>query len=196
MPENENIGVGASARDIGAELYKKWLGGDEAAFDKIMEIYHDGLIFFVYGMLKNFADAEDIAADAFAELIIHKNRYSFGCSLKTYLFSVARNKAIDRMRKRKHLADADISESEESISDGKMLEEKLISDERAKVVREALEIINKDYAQILRLTYFYGFSGDEICIIMKKSKRQTANLLYRGKEAMKKLLVERGIESI
>ena len=31
---------------------------------------------------------------------------------------------------------------------------------------------------------------------MKKNKRQTANLLYRGKEALKKVLIERGIESI
>lgn len=185
-----------SGKDIGAELYEKWLGGDETAFDKIMDIYHDALIFFVYGTVKNFADAEDVAADAFAELIVHKNRYSFGCSLKTYLFSVARNKAIDRLRKRKRFADSDISENEESISDGKLLEEKLISDERAKVVREALETINSEYAQILRLTYFYGFSGDEICIIMKKNKRQTANLLYRGKEALKKVLAERGIESV
>lgn len=187
MPENEYIG---------AELYEKWLDGEETAFDKIIDIYHDGLIFFVYGTLKNFADAEDVAADVFAELIVHKNRYSFGCSLKTYLFSVARNKAIDRLRKRKRFADSDISENEESVSDGKLLEEKLISDERAKVVREALETINKEYAQILRLTYFYGFSGDEICIIMKKNKKQTANLLYRGKEALKKVLAERGIETI
>ena len=196
MPENEYIGAGTSGTDIGAELYEKWLGGDETAFDKIMEIYHDGLIFFVYGTLKNFADAEDIAADTFAELIVHKNRSSFGCSLKTYLFSVARNKAIDRLRKRKRISDSDISENEESITDGKLLEEKLISDERSKIVREALETINKEYAQILRLTYFYGFSGDEICIIMKKNKRQTANLLYRGKEALKKVLIERGIETI
>ena len=196
MPKNENIGAGMSEKDIGAELYEKWLGGEETAFDKIIDIYHDGLIFFVYGTLKNFADAEDIAADTFAELIVHKNRYSFGCSLKTYLFSVARNKAIDRLRKRKRISDSDISENEESITDGKLLEEKLISDERSKIVREALETINKEYAQILRLTYFYGFSGDEICIIMKKNKKQTANLLYRGKEALKKVLAERGIESI
>ena len=74
MPENENIGAGMSGKDIGAELYEKWLGGDETAFDKIMDIYHDALIFFVYGTVKNFADAEDIAADAFAELIVHKKQ--------------------------------------------------------------------------------------------------------------------------
>lgn len=38
MPENEYIGAGTSGKDIGAELYEKWLGGDETAFDKIMDI--------------------------------------------------------------------------------------------------------------------------------------------------------------
>lgn len=28
MPENENIGAGMSGKDIGAELYEKWLGGE------------------------------------------------------------------------------------------------------------------------------------------------------------------------
>lgn len=196
MSEDKNIGAGTSEKDIGAELYKKWLCGDGAAFDKIIEIYHDALIFFAYGIVKNFADAEDIASDVFADVIVHPKRYFFGCSLKTYLFSMAKNKAVDRIRRRRRFSDKDISESEESISDGKLLEDRLIADEKAKAVRDALKEINPEYATALKLTYFYGFSGDEICIIMNKNKKQMTNLLYRGKEALKKVLEGKGVESV
>lgn len=196
MPEDENMNAGAASRDAGADLYRKWLCGDGKAFDKIIEIYHDALIFFAYGTVKNFADAEDIAADVFADVIVHPRRYSFGCSLKTYLFSVARNKAVDRIRRRKHFSDEDISESAENVSDEKLIEDRIIADEKAKAVRDALKEINPDYAMALRLTYCHEFSGDEICIIMNKNKKQTANLIYRGKEALRKILVERGIESL
>ncbi len=196
MPEDKNINADATSRDVGADLYRKWLGGDGTAFDKIIEIYHDALIFFAYGIVKNFADAEDIAADVFADVIVHPKRYFFGCSLKTYLFSMARNKAVDRIRRRGRFSAADINESEESISDGKLLEDKLIADEKAKAVRDALKEINPEYATALKLTYFYGFSGDEICIIMNKNKKQMTNLLYRGKEALKKALEGKGVESV
>lgn len=196
MPEDENINTGAISCDAGADLYRRWLGGDGTAFDKIIEVYHDALIFFVYGTVKNFADAEDIAADVFADLIVHPKRYSFGCSFKTYLFSVARNKAVDRIRHRRRFSDEDINESAESISDGKLLEDKLIADEKAKAVRDALKEINPEYASVLRLTYFYGFSGDEVCFIMNKNKKQMANLLYRGKESLRKALEGKGVESI
>ena len=46
MPEDENINTGAISCDAGADLYRRWLGGDGTAFDKIIEIYHDALIFF------------------------------------------------------------------------------------------------------------------------------------------------------
>lgn len=45
MPEDENINTGAISCDAGADLYRRWLGGDGTAFDKIIEIYHDALIF-------------------------------------------------------------------------------------------------------------------------------------------------------
>ena len=133
--------------------------------------------------MKNFADAEDIAADVFADLIVHPKRYSFGCS-------------VDRIRHRRRFSDEDINESAESISDGKLLEDKLIADEKAKAVRDALKEINPEYASVLRLTYFYGFSGDEVCFIMNKNKKQMANLLYRGKESLRKALEGKGVESV
>lgn len=109
---------------------------------------------------------------------------------------MARNKAVDRIRHRRRFSDEDINESAESISDGKLLEDKLIADEKAKAVRDALKEINPEYASVLRLTYFYGFSGDEVCFIMNKNKKQMANLLYRGKESLRKALEGKGVESV
>ena len=40
MPENENIGAGMSGKDIGAELYEKWLGGDEIYIYRWHEMYN------------------------------------------------------------------------------------------------------------------------------------------------------------
>lgn len=180
--------------DEGTSYFRKYLDGDNSAFDGIIGLYHDSMIYFIYGILHNTADAEDVAADVFADLIVNKNRYSFKCSLKTYLFSVARNKAIDRLRRRKHIYDGDFEETTESVADAENLEEKIIGDELSRTVQSALGEINEDYAEVLRLTYIYGFSGDEICAVTGKNKRQIANLLYRGKESLRKILESKGVD--
>ena len=83
----------------GEECYRRFLDGDKSGFDELMDIYHDSLIRFVQRYVKSEADAEDIAADTFLELLIHPKRYSFKSSMKTYIFSVAHNKSVNFLRK-------------------------------------------------------------------------------------------------
>ena len=188
MNRSENAGY-----DKGAELYKRYLNGDKAAFDEIIESYHDQLIHFIFGIVHNVADAEDIAADVFCELIVHRHRYSFKSTLKTYIFSIAKNKSYDKVRKSARIYDKEIDEGDESLADEISLEERVLADENARIVHEALGEINPDYAQVVSLTYLYGFSSDEICSVTGKSKRQIANLLYRGKEALRTILEKKGV---
>lgn len=181
--------------DDGAELYRSFLSGDGAAFDRIIEIYHDSLIHYIYGLIHNIADAEDIAEDVFCELLVHKGRFTFKSSLKTYLFSIAKNKSVDLVRKSRHLSDKEFEEGTAEIADVHSIEESVVTGEEAKLVRDVLGEINPDYAEILRLTYFYDFSYDEICKITGKTKRQIANLLYRGKASMREALEKRGVNA-
>lgn len=179
--------------DYGAELYRRYLNGDKDAFEQIMENYHDQLIHFIFGIVHNLADAEDIAADVFCDLIVHKHRFSFKSTLKTYIFSIAKNKSYDKVRKNARSNDKEIEDDDGVSADEKSLEERVLSNETVRVVHEALGEIKDEYAQVVSLTYLYGFSGDEICKVMKKSKRQVANLLYRGKEALKTILEKKGV---
>lgn len=39
--------------DNGAESYRRFLDGDRGAFDDLVNEYHDNLIFFIYGSVKN-----------------------------------------------------------------------------------------------------------------------------------------------
>ena len=96
--------------DNGEMYYRRFLDGDKEAFGKIIDIYRESLIFFINRTVNNLDTAEDIAADSFAELIIHKNRFNFKSSLKTYLFTIARNKAISHIRHFAKFKSVDIDE--------------------------------------------------------------------------------------
>ncbi len=62
-----------------------------------------GLVFFINGFVHDPHTAEDIAIDAFSDLVVHRHRYNFRVSLKTYLYMVGRSRALDYLRRRKVL---------------------------------------------------------------------------------------------
>ena len=89
--------------DKGAESYRRFLDGDDDALGEIVDLYREGLILFIYKYVANLADAEDLAEDVFVELIVNPQRYGFRSSLKTYIFTLGRNKAVDFVRKQSRI---------------------------------------------------------------------------------------------
>lgn len=78
--------------DSGENTYRRFLGGDGEAMKELIRLYRPGLTFFVYGLLKDSAETEEIVEDCFVELVLHPKKYNFASSLKTYLFALARYK--------------------------------------------------------------------------------------------------------
>ena len=74
--------------DAAANSYRRFLDGDESAFEEIMQELFCGLVFFINGFVHDPHAAEDIAIDAFSDLVVHRHRYNFRVSLKTYLYMV------------------------------------------------------------------------------------------------------------
>lgn len=181
--------------DNGADCYRRFLDGDESGFDEILELYHDNLIYFINRYVKNFTAAEDLAADTFMELLIHKKRYSFKSSFKTYLFSIARHKAVDYIRREKRFSPVPADELPEDRTDIDEVEKTVISDETKKKIKEISLTLSEDYAAYIHLSVFEGLEKDDIAKIMKKSKKQIANLSYRAKNAMREALRKEGFPS-
>lgn len=104
--------------DTGAGSYRRFLDGEESAFEDIMrELFH-GLVFFINGFVHDVHAAEDIAIDTFSDLVVHRHRYNFKVSLKTYLYMVGRSRALDHLRHRKAIAFTALDEAEELAEEG------------------------------------------------------------------------------
>ena len=67
-----------------------------------------------------------------------------------------------------------------------------LRDERKKILHNALANLSPEYRQVLWLIYFEDFSNDEAAQVMKKSKRQIENLVYRAKKSLKLTLEKEG----
>ncbi len=174
--------------DNGASSYRRFLDGDESAFDDIMEELFRSLVFFINRYVHDVHAAEDIAIDAFSDLIVHKHRYNFKVKLKTYLFMVGRSRALDYVKHRKVVDVVELSEAQELPNDEKTLEEIVLTDEKKRVVNAAVAKLPEDMRVVIHLIYFEEMTYDEAAKVMKKNRKQVDNLLYRAKKELRAIL--------
>ncbi len=178
--------------DNGASSYRRYLNGDEKAFDEIMETYFDSLIFFIDRYVHDTAAAEDIAIDTFTYLIVHRHRYDFRVTLKTYLFMIGRSRALNYLKHRAKFQTSDISVSENEISDRISLEDSVIKSEQSRALNRAIESLTDDMRIAVHLVYFENLSYEETAKVMKKNRKQVDNLLYRAKNTLRAILEKEG----
>ena len=178
--------------DNGASSYRRFLSGDESAFDLIMEELFYPLVFFIDRYVQDVHTAEDIAMDVFSELIVHKHRYNFKVSLKTYLYMVGRSRALDHIKHRKCVEFVELSETDETADDRLALEEMVLADERKRMIHNAISQLPEDMRVAVHLIYFENMTYDEAAKVMKKNRKQVDNLLYRAKKALRITLEKDG----
>lgn len=178
--------------DNGAGSYRRFLDGDESAFDDIMkELFHP-LVFFIDRYVHDVHAAEDIAIDTFADLVVHRHRYNFKVTLKTYVFMLGRSRALNYIKHRGLVAFSPLSETED-MSDGEpTLEELVLADERRRAVNAAVSQLSEDMRAVVHLVYFESMTYDEAAKVLKKKRKQVDNLLYRAKGELRIILGEDG----
>ena len=178
--------------DNGASSYRRFLNGDESAFDDIMKELFDNLVFFINRYVHDIHAAEDIAIDAFSDLIVNKHRYNFKVTLKTYLFMLGRSRALNYIKHRKVINFVELTEADNISAEQKTLEEIILEDERKRIVNNALNSLPDDMRVVVHLIYFEDLTYDEAAKVMKKNRKQVDNLLYRAKKELRIILGKDG----
>ena len=173
------------------QLYIRFLKDrDEEALRTLFLKHKESLTFFLYGIVRDVEDAEELMMDTFAVLASRTAHYSIrkDAEFKTWLYAIARNQARAFLRRRREIP-SEIWEDAEPMADmgsfGDSPEKAMLADERNSQLWKALQSLNPDYSQVLYLAYFENMTPSEIGRIMKKSEKQIYNLSARAKTALK-----------
>ncbi|MBR5949553.1 MAG: RNA polymerase sigma factor [Clostridia bacterium] len=172
----------------GENSYRRYLEGDEDAFTEVLELYYNNLTLFINGYLGDIHASADVAIDTMLELIVHKKRYSFKSSLKTYLFAIARHKALNHLKKHRRILP--VSPDELELSDMNSLEAEVIESERKRSLHRAIAELDSDMQTAVHLVYIEGMSYKQAASVMKKSAKQLDNLITSAKRRLKAELSE------
>lgn len=186
--ENKN-----NINELDKERYERFINGDVKGFEELVLEYKNVLIYFLNRYVQDLNIAEDIAQDAFVDVYVYKERYNGKTSFKTYLFTIGRNKAIDYIRKNKHMQyTVDIEEQTEISSEENELIDYVIQNENKGLIAHALESMKEEYARVLILIDFEDFSYKEAANILGKTTSQVKVLVHRARKSLRKILEEEG----
>ena len=159
----------APARDVPREA--------DLAFEELYRSSRDDLHAYVAGMLRDRSAAEDVTAAAFERAFRKRARFDpRRGSRRAWLFGIARNAALDELRRRGRRAELTADPADEATSVAHTAEE---SDRRA-VVRAALARLHGRERELVSLKFFAGLSNREIATVLGISETNAATRLHRA----------------
>ena len=167
------------------ELLEKIIKKDEKALLHVYKKYQPSIFNFVKSQINNYQTAEELTQDIFIDFIEALRNFRFQSSLKTFLFSIARHKIVDQIRKRKiknilfSKLPSYILESLKVV----FIDEEIDKKELREKIIKILGFLPNDYRVILRLKYIEGIKVSEIAEKLKMNFKATESLLFRARKS-------------
>lgn len=164
-------------------LYNEFILGNNDAFEQIMNKYRENLIYFIQRIVKSFDVAEDIAQDVFVYVLINKKEYDFKYTLKTYLYTIGRSRAINYLKKEKRCVSLNLEKQ-----GNYEIDEIMFLNERKRNLKESINKLLPQHQLVIYLADIEELPYKEICKIMNKSMVQIKMLIYRARKNLKIIL--------
>lgn len=165
---NSGADVADEASAIDLALIQRIRLEDQGALDELYRRYSSPVYSLVWKILQNSEEAEDVALDVFWQVWRQAERYdpSRGAP-PAWIFTLARSRAIDRLRARHRKEDRTLSIDDPDVHldplDEEATPEKLASFRQARdAVRKAMETLSPVQREAVELAFFQGLTHVEI----------------------------------
>lgn len=176
------------------DLYNEFLNGNNEAFNELILKYQHNLLYFIMRYIKSKEAAEDILQDVIVYVLEKKENYNFKYSFKTYLYMIAKSRAINYIKKQNRCIN--YNEYENLYEDIEDVEDQIFTSERQIKIRNAINKMKLDYQTVIYLTQIEDMSYKEVARIMDKDIGQVKALVHNSKKKLKELLKKEGVVEV
>ncbi len=169
---------------------------EDGAFDAIMARYKRPILNFVFRMIGDATEAQDVAQDVFVRAYRHilNRQVTRRRAFSTWLFQIARHAACDYLRRRKRRPayplplDAETDNPKTVPSDGHTAVEEVIAREIEEQISAAVALLPAGQRTAIILSEYESLSYADIAAIMKCSEKSVETRLYRARQFLRKRL--------
>ena len=177
-------------------ILKKAIEGDINAFQELFSEFQDALKSYLFRLMANRNDAEDITHDAFIKAYDKLSTFRCDSSLKTWVFQIATNLAINALHKRKRWMPDVAAQAKELVMKTSVLSRQILQAKESPSgtydIKEHIDTcfscIGKnlpvDQQVAIILKDIYQFSVKEIMTILGQTEGQVKYLLQSSRKTM------------
>ena len=170
------------------------LKGNQDAFEEIVTLFQHRLYHVCYRMLSNRQEAEDIAQEAFVRAYINIHTFDQKRKFSTWLFRIATNLCIDRIRKKKpdYYLDSNVPGTEgltmysQIAAAGELPEEEIERMETHDRIQYEIGQLSDKYRSVIILRYIEELPLQEISDILELPLGTVKTRVHRGRAALRK----------
>ena len=173
-------------------LCQRFLSGDDSGLQRLMERYGNSLTLYIDGYLRDIHEAEDLMIEAFAYFVAKRPRLRDN-GFRAYLYKSARHLALRCLQKKRRKQLFSFDDLEQEPESDVLLETLVQTDERNRILWRCMDELAPAYREALYLVYFEGMRHAEAAAVMRKTEKQIADLVYRGRASLRKTLEREGI---
>ncbi len=170
-------------------LAKQLLAGNKNAFRKLFNTYQNDLYKFSLSMVYSKSYAEEIIQDVFLNLWLKRETINPELSLKSFLFTMTRNKTISFLKKaanNKKLREEIFYKSQKSVNP---TERHMREEELKTIKKEALDLLPPRRRLIFEMSRDDGKSYDEIAGELGISPNTVRNQMSMALETLREFLL-------
>jgi RNA polymerase sigma factor (sigma-70 family) len=192
---NMTASVTASSRvDQEYQMVQSAIQGSRRAYEQLVNRYKMVVYYHLIKMSFSHEDAEDLTQETFLKAFDKLESYEPHFAFSTWLFRIAINNGIDRIRRKRVLyTNFDPQESSSSLHEKlgqshDTPEEQMISDQRRELVRSVIRKLDVKYQLMIELRFYEEKSYDDIANELGLPLGTVKAQIHRAKELLHGML--------
>ena len=177
------------------ELMLAFAEGDEEAFDELVGRHQVALVNFFHKMLWNHHAAEDLAQEVLVKLYTCRERYEPRAKFTTFLYRIARNCAVDFLRKTRRergVLSLDAHSDDAIAHEQAGPAETADRNEQTAAVRAAIEALPEDHRLVLVLSEVQGLKYAQISEVLGVPVGTVKSRMHNAIKKLRDRLVRQG----
>ena len=184
------------------ELIANAIKGREDGFEELVRRYQKQITGYVYRIVGDYDSSLDVTQEVFIKVYNSLHRYSSDYKFSTWLYRIAHNAAIDHLR-RNSINPQSLETENEDGTYQLQIESPAPSPEKDREVSEwrteigqVIKRLPDAYKQLILLRHANDLSYDEIAEVTSLPLGTVKNRLFRAREMMRQIMLERGFDGI
>lgn len=178
------------------------LRGRDDGFEELVRRYQRPITNYIFRMLNDYDSSLDVSQEVFIKVYNSLSRYSSEYKFSTWLYRIAHNAAIDHMRRNSMNSQSIETENADGTyqlqleSSGPTPEQDRERSEWRSEIESVVKCLPAAYRDLIVLRHSQDMSYDEIAEVTGLPLGTVKNRLFRAREMMRDIFVERGFTGL